>query len=173
MLICCVEGCTNKSHPTRYKGMCQKHYSATLPLKICTWNTCDLPVYQRSRLCVSHSNLKSRHQITEVKWFSILDAQNNNCRMCQTKLGDFTRSSVDHNRNCCPGHISCGNCVRGIIHQECNVIEGYVRALQIKVGVIDYYQNVVDYQNLPSYFFTEKGEVNHEIQEGNSSRQVR
>lgn len=32
---------------------------------------------------------------------------------------------VDHDRRCCPGKKSCGKCVRGLIHRNCNLVLGY------------------------------------------------
>ena len=31
---------------------------------------------------------------------------------------------VDHDRNCCLGHGSCGKCVRGLVHNRCNRVIG-------------------------------------------------
>jgi len=34
---------------------------------------------------------------------------------------------VDHDRSCCSGKKSCGRCVRGLIHRNCNLVLGYAK----------------------------------------------
>lgn len=32
--------------------------------------------------------------------------------------------AIDHDHKCCPGHRSCGSCVRGIVCRSCNLLYG-------------------------------------------------
>jgi hypothetical protein len=34
---------------------------------------------------------------------------------------------VDHDHSCCPGKITCGNCVRGVLCAPCNLMIGSAR----------------------------------------------
>lgn len=53
-----------------------------------------------------------------------LEHQNYTCPICKglLSLSDSGGQSVsiDHDHQCCPGAKSCGKCIRGILHQECN-----------------------------------------------------
>lgn len=41
---------------------------------------------------------------------------------------------VDHNHLCCRSETSCGNCIRGLAHQSCNLMIGQVERLAVRVG---------------------------------------
>jgi hypothetical protein len=50
------------------------------------------------------------------------------CCLPMQKGGKETDSvCVDHDRSCCPGKRSCGKCVRGLIHRNCNLVLGYAK----------------------------------------------
>lgn len=34
---------------------------------------------------------------------------------------------VDHDKSCCHGKKSCGKCVRGLVHRNCNLVLGYAK----------------------------------------------
>lgn len=156
--ICSLEDCNNLR--ARGSGLCNSHYYDSLRPKYCYWSNCENLACGRGRTCTRHNNLHTRHRITENKWNSIWEYQKGLCRMCNESLIDDLRVSVDHNRNCCDKDTSCGNCIRGLVHQQCNVIEGYVKALQEKLGVVPlFYTNVQSYQSLPSYVFNDEGDV--------------
>jgi hypothetical protein len=53
------------------------------------------------------------------------------CDCCGEKLTrnhDRHKGIVDHDHGCCPGQVSCGKCVRGIICNDCNTKAGAIEA---------------------------------------------
>lgn len=57
-------------------------------------------------------------------------AQDGLCGICGPTTGRNGRTrrlSVDHDHACCPGPVSCGSCVRGLLCRECNTIVGRFR----------------------------------------------
>lgn len=74
---------------------------------------------------------------------------NPGCRVLFDRGSKKTRPCVDHNHECCPGKITCGKCVRGILCGSCNVglgcfredhtiLQGalaYMKKWQVSVGV--------------------------------------
>ena len=52
----------------------------------------------------------------------MIRAQGGTCRLCPARLADGY--CVDHNHECCPGIKTCGECVRGLLCQECNKLIG-------------------------------------------------
>jgi hypothetical protein len=48
------------------------------------------------------------------------------CAMChKPPTGRYL--SVDHDHACCPGKESCGKCIRGLLHFECNTLLGIAK----------------------------------------------
>ena len=72
--------------------------------------------------------LKKRYQLTPEQFQAMLDKQNNRCLSCGKVFGTgyMNRAEVDHDHGCCPGRISCGKCVRGILCGQCNRLLGLV-----------------------------------------------
>lgn len=71
---------------------------------------------------------KSRYR---VDFASLWDSQSGLCACCKKPLTSGGKepgsSTVDHDRRCCPGKKSCGRCVRGLIHRNCNLVLGYAK----------------------------------------------
>lgn len=65
-------------------------------------------------------------------YFQILEAQGGVCGICLGPQG-YKRFSVDHDHACCPGEVSCGSCVRGLLCNECNMKLGFVDKHREKV----------------------------------------
>jgi hypothetical protein len=65
--------------------------------------------------------LKQKYKLTEAAFEAMLHAQGGRCAICREEQpsgrGAF---HVDHDRACCPGIRSCGECVRSLLCARCN-----------------------------------------------------
>lgn len=71
----------------------------------------------RARKSASH--VEKHYSITEDEYQAILKTQGGVCYGCDRAPG-VRRLAVDHDHSCCPGRISCGLCVRGLLCKKCN-----------------------------------------------------
>jgi uncharacterized C2H2 Zn-finger protein len=53
--------------------------------------------------------------------------QGGRCALCQRGKGITKRLAVDHDHKCCPGPVSCGKCVRGLVCGRCNSVLAHAR----------------------------------------------
>ena len=68
--------------------------------------------------------LKSRYNLTFDQYNQFLEKQNYRCANfdCQSLFSkEGNPPHIDHDHSCCPGRISCGKCVRGLLCAGCNV----------------------------------------------------
>ena len=64
--------------------------------------------------------LRRKYKLTLQKYDEILLNQKNGCAICG-KPDLFLRSfHVDHDHSCCSSDVTCGNCIRGILCNNCN-----------------------------------------------------
>lgn len=70
---------------------------------------------------------KRKYGLSEEGFDALLQSQNNQCAICYSVEGGGNGNAwhVDHNHSCCPGIITCGSCVRGILCSKCNQGIGY------------------------------------------------
>lgn len=76
---------------------------------------------------------KARNAVKRAKYNidfpAVWEAQKGLCACCGGPMKPEGRDKdsvcVDHDRSCCPGQKSCGECVRGLVHWACNLILGY------------------------------------------------
>ena len=62
------------------------------------------------------------------QWFQeTLEAQGGVCATCRTDKPTYRGWVVDHDHSCCPGSVSCGNCVRGLLCNNCNLSLGLLK----------------------------------------------
>jgi len=47
------------------------------------------------------------------------------CDLCSQPVS-IKAGVIDHDHDCCPGGRSCGKCVRGYLHSNCNIALGYL-----------------------------------------------
>lgn len=64
-------------------------------------------------------SLKWKFGISPEQLAEIRAGQGDCCYLCNEPL-ESNRTHIDHDRSCCSGDRSCGNCVRGIACQLCN-----------------------------------------------------
>jgi hypothetical protein len=77
-----------------------------------------------------NQDLSGKHRV-DVN--ALLDKQHGKCALCSAELnGSF---HVDHDHGCCPGVRSCGACVRGILCQSCNFMEGWL-SKAMRLGLV-------------------------------------
>jgi hypothetical protein len=53
--------------------------------------------------------------------------QDHRCAWCGRHESELNYLCVDHDRNCCPGERSCGQCVRQLLCERCNFAEGHLK----------------------------------------------
>lgn len=82
------------------------------------------PKEERSRICDSR-RFKDRFKRTTEWYDESLMAQDGHCALC-----DFVptekRLNVDHDHKCCDRRITCGQCVRGLLCDQCNFDLGFL-----------------------------------------------
>lgn len=67
--------------------------------------------------------LKFRYGITEADFDRLLAKQGGRCALCPRTVpgGRWNAWHVDHDHHHCPGRRGCGECVRGLLCNWCNV----------------------------------------------------
>lgn len=86
----------------------------------------------RQIYCSSQCNQKEdvfrKYKTTSKDYLKMLDAQNGVCLGCGYPPEGDVRLVVDHSHECCPGQRTCGKCIRGLFHADCNIVEGMFQA---------------------------------------------
>lgn len=62
-----------------------------------------------------------KHGLTEDEFLVLLEEQNYLCKVCKIEVP----TAIDHDHTCCVGRHSCGECVRGILCNNCNSVLGF------------------------------------------------
>ncbi|MFF2317564.1 endonuclease VII domain-containing protein [Arthrobacter sp. NPDC058097] len=75
----------------------------------------------RCRRCHASAQKKAKYGIDIDAFEALLESQGGRCAICPvTVRADGFRLSIDHDHSCCPGTLSCGNCIRGLLCPDCN-----------------------------------------------------
>ena len=67
-----------------------------------------------------------RYGVSQEKYDEMMQEQNNACAVCKVEFGDKFRPNVDHDHRCCPGVVTCGRRIRGILCSGCNAFAGMI-----------------------------------------------
>lgn len=77
--------------------------------------------------------------ISLKRYNEMLAEQEGVCYLCKRpetyvgpSSGNTKRLSVDHDHSCCPGTVTCGQCIRGLLCAKCNSTLGWVEKLSLE-----------------------------------------
>ncbi len=85
---------------------------------------------KRTRAAAHERHVMNNFGLPPGMYQKLYEAQGGLCAMCGPTTGASGKSkhlAVDHDHKCCPGKVSCGKCVRGLVCGKCNDILGYYR----------------------------------------------
>ena len=83
-----------------------------------------LQIYCRG--CLKAKRAAKNYGLSESTVTELLDTQNGQCAICEVIFNEGTKYVIDHDHTCCPGTVTCGGCVRGILCITCNVRLGVI-----------------------------------------------
>jgi len=70
--------------------------------------------------------------ITPTQYLEMFERQGGLCLICKEpekvtrSNGEVINLAIDHDHACCPGQMTCGNCIRGLLCRTCNWTVGAV-----------------------------------------------
>jgi hypothetical protein len=109
---CAAEGVTT-ARPTPHPGpRCVTHHRAEL---------------RRRRDAAHGRRTQATYSLTPEEYRKLYEAQGRRCAICRRATGATKRLAVDHDHTCCPGPVSCGGCVRGLLCGPCNSMLSHAR----------------------------------------------
>jgi hypothetical protein len=77
--------------------------------------------------CERSQSLKRKFGITLDQYERLLAQQAGGCAVCRKgERANGRRLAVDHDHTCCPGQVTCGRCVRGLLCSSCNLHFGAI-----------------------------------------------
>jgi hypothetical protein len=84
-------------------------------------------------------SLQRKFNITPAQYWLLFEQQDGRCRICRRSIEEigserFKHLSVDHDRNCCPGDTSCGQCIRGLLCAKCNGSLGWYEQFPAEIA---------------------------------------
>jgi hypothetical protein len=83
--------------------------------------------YARQRSTRWAADLKSKYNVSRIRFDAMLVAQLGCCSLCERPMTGPFEPVVEHDHRCCPGKRSCGKCVRGLAHSACNTAFGLLK----------------------------------------------
>jgi len=72
--------------------------------------------------------MKLKYKLSLTDYDEMLKKQNGKCAICLIEQSELKHSLyVDHDRSCCSGSESCGDCIRGLLCNNCNFAIGHFK----------------------------------------------
>jgi len=81
--------------------------------------------------CISPMQVASRYKLS-VKAYS--EMISSGCDSC----GSFEKLCIDHDHSCCSQVYTCGKCIRGVLCNECNSAEGFLKTSDKAAKLLQY-----------------------------------
>lgn len=78
-----------------------------------------------SSACGKCKDLRELYRINRRDFDKLMVDQQGACAICREPK-DSSELHVDHDHACCPGRKCCGDCIRGLLCQGCNVGIGHL-----------------------------------------------
>lgn len=78
--------------------------------------------FRACRICRKNADIRNKYGLEPFDFMTLMERQSGKCAICKADFDDVSPHSIhiDHDHSCCPGK-SCGECVRGILCDRCNV----------------------------------------------------
>jgi hypothetical protein len=79
------------------------------------------PAHYRCKECRREdSKIRYLHNLSIEQYQELLISQGGRCAICGKVPEEVYKFVIDHDHTCCPGPISCGDCIRGLLCNKCN-----------------------------------------------------
>jgi hypothetical protein len=82
---------------------------------------------EKYRTLSRNGSMKHRFGMTAEQYDALSASQGHACAICKTPEPTGRRLCVDHDHSCCPGGVTCGKCIRGLLCNHCNRLLGMAR----------------------------------------------
>lgn len=73
------------------------------------------------RSCDRNARLLVRYGLTPDQYSAMVEAQGGGCAICGGPPRLHAVLHIDHDHACCPTKQSCGQCIRGLLCEDCNL----------------------------------------------------
>lgn len=77
-----------------------------------------------SELCSNREWVFQKYSISSHDFLRMKTEQEGLCLACGDEPTPENDLVIDHDHTCCPPNVSCGKCIRGLLHRVCNMTEG-------------------------------------------------
>lgn len=124
---CKVEQPVENFHKgNNYCKPCKKEYDSAYKE---IWN---YEPYNKQKRYLYH--LKKAYSLTLEALIDLYNLQAGGCAICNKELPNPSFEdaykfgmAIDHDHSCCPTTQTCGNCIRGLLCRNCNLMVGHAK----------------------------------------------